>query len=493
MLASNSYAINQLRMPSVVQSSMLRWLIVLLVLVVAGGASTSSPDAARRPSITIEQARTASSARPGTLEVTVEAPGGALHDADDRARAERQDDPALLARRSRSRRPLTQLDADQSAHHAPVRQAERPRAAAGHRAHRRHGDAAVVPRACARCRARRRATSRSASSRRASPSSRPITTSTTAASEMVVYRATPPDVAVGRARRRRRVPRLPASGAGVAGADPALKVAFFALLHDQDLNTPIAAFARDEAGNEAHGDVRRQRRSRSRSRRAASSSTTSSSTASCPEILEHSPELKDRAAERRPARRRSCKINGELRRMNADEIAALAKQTSPTRLWERPVRPARQLAGRGERSPTTGRTSTRARKSTSRCTSASTSRSRRTCRSSPPTPARCCNAELARHLRQLRHHRPRHGRAVALRPPVVDRREGRRHGDQGPDDRPQRHDRAWPAAITCTSRCSSAGDPVNPVEWWDPHWMQDRVERKLQRSRRRRPRGGTER
>jgi len=20
---------------------------------------------------------------------------------------------------------------------------------------------------------------------------------------------------------------------------------------------------------------------------------------------------------------------------------------------------------------------------------------------------------------------------------------------------------------------------VNPVEWWDPHWIQDRVERKL--------------
>jgi murein DD-endopeptidase MepM/ murein hydrolase activator NlpD len=23
------------------------------------------------------------------------------------------------------------------------------------------------------------------------------------------------------------------------------------------------------------------------------------------------------------------------------------------------------------------------------------------------------------------------------------------------------------------------GRPVNPVEWWDPHWIQDRVERKL--------------
>ena len=24
-----------------------------------------------------------------------------------------------------------------------------------------------------------------------------------------------------------------------------------------------------------------------------------------------------------------------------------------------------------------------------------------------------------------------------------------------------------------------AGHPVNPVEWWDPHWIQDRILRKL--------------
>jgi murein DD-endopeptidase MepM/ murein hydrolase activator NlpD len=23
------------------------------------------------------------------------------------------------------------------------------------------------------------------------------------------------------------------------------------------------------------------------------------------------------------------------------------------------------------------------------------------------------------------------------------------------------------------------GNPVNPVEWWDPHWIEDRVMRKL--------------
>jgi murein DD-endopeptidase MepM/ murein hydrolase activator NlpD len=23
------------------------------------------------------------------------------------------------------------------------------------------------------------------------------------------------------------------------------------------------------------------------------------------------------------------------------------------------------------------------------------------------------------------------------------------------------------------------GTPVNPVEWWDPHWVRDRIDRKL--------------
>ena len=44
---------------------------------------------------------------------------------------------------------------------------------------------------------------------------------------------------------------FPAAGAGVAGADDSLRVAFFGLGHDDDLTTPVAVLARDEAGNEA--------------------------------------------------------------------------------------------------------------------------------------------------------------------------------------------------------------------------------------------------
>src|SRR5439155_170755 len=64
-------------------------------------------------------------------------------------------------------------------------------------------------------------------------------------SEMIVYRASPPDARSGVRVGDVEYPGYPASGAGVA--DPALKVAFFALLHDQDLNAPIAGFAQDEA------------------------------------------------------------------------------------------------------------------------------------------------------------------------------------------------------------------------------------------------------
>src|SRR4249919_1470793 len=69
-------------------------------------------------------------------------------------------------------------------------------------------------------------------------------------SEMVVYRATPADVHSGVRVGDVEYPGFPASGAGLAGADPSVRVAFFALLYNQELRTPIVAFARDEAGNE---------------------------------------------------------------------------------------------------------------------------------------------------------------------------------------------------------------------------------------------------
>ena len=154
-------------------------------------------------------------------------------------------------------------------------------------------------------------------------------------SEMVVYRATPPDVASGVRVGEIEYPGFPAAGAGVQGADPALRVAFFALLHDQPINTPIVAFARDEAGNQAKStfvdDVFPKPFKKSRIE-----IDDKFINRVVPEILEHSPELKLTApAEGSPEMLAAfLRINGELRRLNAQQIAALAQKTSPERQWQ---------------------------------------------------------------------------------------------------------------------------------------------------------------
>ncbi len=147
-------------------------------------------------------------------------------------------------------------------------------------------------------------------------------------SEMVVYRATPADVASGVRVGDVEYPGYPLSGE--------LKAAFFALLYDQDLNTRIQAFARDEAGNESKATFvdnvfeKPQRKSRIELDDKFLNRVV-------PEIIEHAPELKmtppPDGSDMLPG---FLKVNGELRKINADQIAALAAKSSPTRLWEAP-------------------------------------------------------------------------------------------------------------------------------------------------------------
>src|SRR5215470_6023706 len=146
--------------------------------------------------------------------------------------------------------------------------------------------------------------------------------------EMVVYRATPSDVASGVRVGDVEYPGYPLSGD--------LKAAFFALLYDQDLNTRIQAFARDEAGNEAKATFidnvfeKPQRKSRIELDDKFLNRVV-------PEIAEHAPELKlappPEGSDMLPG---FLQENGELRKLNADLIASMAKKTSPGRLWEGP-------------------------------------------------------------------------------------------------------------------------------------------------------------
>jgi murein DD-endopeptidase MepM/ murein hydrolase activator NlpD len=149
-------------------------------------------------------------------------------------------------------------------------------------------------------------------------------------SEMVVYRATPPDVMSGV-----RVGDVEYAGFPIGGSGDT-KAAFFALLYDQDLNARIQAFARDEAGNEAKATFvdnvfeKPQRKSRIELDDKFLNRVV-------PDIIEHSPELKmtppSEGSDMLPG---FLKVNGELRNINAGEIAALTAKTSPTRLWEGP-------------------------------------------------------------------------------------------------------------------------------------------------------------
>jgi murein DD-endopeptidase MepM/ murein hydrolase activator NlpD len=156
-------------------------------------------------------------------------------------------------------------------------------------------------------------------------------------SEVVVYKVTPPDVESGVRVGDIEYPGFPASGAGIAGADASLKVAFFALLHDQPLNAPIVAFARDEAGNQSKATFvdnvfeKPFKKSRIEIDDKFMNKTV-------PDIVEHSPELKmaPPPQDSPDMLQAFLRVNGELRKINADQIAAVAGKTSPSRLWGGP-------------------------------------------------------------------------------------------------------------------------------------------------------------
>lgn len=149
--------------------------------------------------------------------------------------------------------------------------------------------------------------------------------------EMVVYRVTPEDVESGVVVGDLEYPGYPASGVNVDGvriADPALRVAFFALLHDQDLTTPMRVYARDPAGNTARAEFeyRTFPKPVKRDRILLDQGFLDRVV---PAILDGTRDVKadgDTLA-------KFLTINGELRRKNNERIASFAAQTAPEMLW----------------------------------------------------------------------------------------------------------------------------------------------------------------
>jgi len=148
---------------------------------------------------------------------------------------------------------------------------------------------------------------------------------------MVVYRATPADIESGVQVGDLQYRGYPASGAKLEGihiADPAVKIAFIALRYDQDVNTPMFAYAKDEAGNSARADFDRLtfpkpfKKSRIELNDAFLNRVVPSILATTNEVNPQGTTIE-----------KFLVLNGELRRKNAEKIASFAAQSAPEILW----------------------------------------------------------------------------------------------------------------------------------------------------------------
>ncbi|HEX6162383.1 MAG TPA: M23 family metallopeptidase [Vicinamibacterales bacterium] len=148
--------------------------------------------------------------------------------------------------------------------------------------------------------------------------------------EFAVLRATPPDVEAGVQIGDTKYPFYPGSGVGLS--DPALRVGFFALRHDQDITTRMSAYARDAAGNEATTPLEH----RPFVKKFVQSKIPIDQRfldRVVPAIASNTPDLKVDTGSPEGLLKGFLEINGNLRKKNGDFIASLAQKSEPRMLW----------------------------------------------------------------------------------------------------------------------------------------------------------------
>lgn len=146
-------------------------------------------------------------------------------------------------------------------------------------------------------------------------------------SEFVVMRATPPDVAAGVRIGASEFPAYPGTAVGIA--DPATRVAFFALSFDEDANAPVTVFAKDEAGNEAVAPLERQAFTKVFQRSKIPIDDRFLGRV-VPAIASNTPSLDAKTDDLVAA---FLAINRDLRRENNATLAALVSKTAPELRW----------------------------------------------------------------------------------------------------------------------------------------------------------------
>lgn len=148
--------------------------------------------------------------------------------------------------------------------------------------------------------------------------------------EFVVLRATPEDVEAGVQVGDTRYHFYPGTAVGIS--DPAVRVGFFALRHDQTVNERITAYARDAAGNEATVAVEHKPfikqfiQSKIPIDQAFLDKVV-------PAIASNTPDLKIDTSTPDGLLKGFLEINGNLRKKNGDYIASLAAKSQPRLLF----------------------------------------------------------------------------------------------------------------------------------------------------------------
>lgn len=145
-------------------------------------------------------------------------------------------------------------------------------------------------------------------------------------SEMIVYRATPADVESGV-----KVGDLEYPGFATTGD---LHVAFFALRYDQDVNTPMKLFARDAAGEIATSDFDHLTFTKP-FKKSVIPLDDKFIDRVVPAILAGTNEITPLGS----TIEKFVVINSELRKRNTEKIRSMAAETAPTMLWSEPFYP----------------------------------------------------------------------------------------------------------------------------------------------------------
>jgi murein DD-endopeptidase MepM/ murein hydrolase activator NlpD len=293
-------------------------------------------------------------------------------------------------------------------------------------------------------------------------------------SEFVVLRATPTDVQAGVRVAGQTFAAFPGSAVGLT--DPALQVAFFALPFDQDAATPVTVFARDEAGNEATAHMDRQpfpkrfQRSRIPLDRGFLDRVV-------PAIASNTPSLgltANAGADLLPA---FLTINRDLRQANNQAIAALAAKTAPEMRWQESFA---QLGNTQVESRFADhRTYTFEGKEVDQQTHLGFDLA-----STQQAPVTAANRGVVVHAAYLGIYGNcvvvDHGLGVQslyAHLSTMDVKEGETV------DKGQTLGRSGTTGLAGGDHLHFTmlvgGVQVNPVEWWDPHWMEDRVFRKI--------------